>query len=160
MIARGADQTSASLFARAFVPDVGILIAAIGFGFTLFGADLFTGDGDVGRHVRVGREILRSGSIPNTDLFSHTMAGEKFVPFEWLSEVTFALADGAAGLMGVAVLTAVLFGCAVWLCYHIARLTGAGPLLAGLTAGLGLLLIDVHLLPRPHLYTVVFAGLF
>jgi hypothetical protein len=36
-------------------------------------------DGDAGRHIRVGETILQRGGLFHEDLFSHTMAGERFV---------------------------------------------------------------------------------
>ncbi|HEU4762925.1 MAG TPA: hypothetical protein VFS74_11440, partial [Gemmatimonadales bacterium] len=66
------------------------------FGLTLFAAAVLRGwqmintDGDLGRHLRVGREILAHGLF-FTDKFSWTMQGKPFVPYEWGSEVLFAL---------------------------------------------------------------------
>ena len=61
-------------------------------------------DGDAGRHIRVGETILQRGGLFYEDLFSHTMAGERFVPYEWGSETLTALAHRAGGLPGVVIL--------------------------------------------------------
>ncbi len=42
-------------------------------------------------HLRMGQLILSSGSIPRTDLFSFTAAGETFVVQNWLSEIILFL---------------------------------------------------------------------
>src|SRR5439155_25066580 len=55
------------------------LLVALAAGRTMLSAD-----GDPARHLTVGEYILASGSIPRADLFSHTMAGQPFVPYEWL----------------------------------------------------------------------------
>lgn len=141
------------------MPTMVTVVAGTALGWALFGVTLFRNDGDVGRHVRVGRHILDTGTIPRVDLFSHTMAGRPFVPYEWLSEVAFAVADRLAGLAGVAALTGLLFAAACIVVFRFGRLTGAGPLLAGTIAILSMILQAVHLLPRPHLFTTLFAAI-
>jgi len=142
------------------VPSFGVALFSGALAYALFGARLFRGDGDVGRHLRVGHDILEAGRIGGIDVYSHTMRGQPFVPYEWLSEVLVALADRAAGFAAVASLTALLFAAATWVAYRVARLTGAGPLLGGLTASLAMVLQAIHLLPRPHLFTTLFAVCF
>jgi hypothetical protein len=147
----------ASRFPVVGMPTMVTVVAGTALGWALFGVTLFRNDGDVGRHVRVGRHILDTGTIPKVDLFSHTMAGEPFVPYEWLSEVAFAAVDRLAGLAGVAALTGMLFAAACVVVFRFGRLTGAGPILAGAVASLSMVLQAVHLLPRPHLFTTLFA---
>lgn len=144
------------------VPSLGSLLGLTALVNALFvrGGRLFAVDGDVGRHIRVGRTILETGTIPHTDLFSHTMFGAPFVPYEWLSEVITAAADRAFGLAGVALLAALLYFAAVIAMYRASDELGAPQLLAFPVALLGLFLMSVHLLPRPHLFTTAFAGLF
>ena len=141
-------------------PTPGTVVSAVALAWALFGIRLFQIDGDVGRHIRVGRHILTTGEIPQTDIFSHTMIGEPFVPFEWLSEICFAAADRIAGLTGVAVLSALLFAATSLVVYSLVRRLGVGPLLASVTAAVSMILQAVHLLPRPHLFTTLFAAVF
>src|SRR5579875_3215121 len=56
-------------------------------------AQLLNSDGDLARR-----------SLFYADPFSYTKFGQPFVPYEWLSEVIYALANQLAGLAGVAVL--------------------------------------------------------
>jgi hypothetical protein len=140
------------------VPTTGTVIAAAALGWSLFGVRLFRNDGDVGRHIRVGRFILESASIPRVDHFSHTMTGQPFVPYEWLSEVIFASADRMGGLPAVAVLSSLLFAAATLVVLRLCILLGAGPLLAAAVSTLSMALQGVHLLPRPHLFTTLLAA--
>ena len=101
--------------------------ADIVFGLTLFSAAALRGwqmintDGDLGRHLRVGREILAHGLF-YTDPFSWTMQGQPFVPYEWLSEILFELSHRWAGFWGVLVLCGLLVGATAWLLlYPLAR---------------------------------------
>ena len=141
-------------------PTPGTVVSAVALAWALFGIRLFQIDGDVGRHIRVGRHILSTGEIPRSDIFSHTMIGEPFVPFEWLSEICFAAADRIAGLTGVAVLSALLFAATSLVVYSLVRRLGVGPLLASVTAAVSMILQAVHLLPRPHLFTTLLAAVF
>ena len=140
------------------VPTTGTVIAAAALVWSLFGVRLFRNDGDVGRHVRLGRYILESGTIPRVDHFSHTMSGQPFVPYEWLSEVIFAAADALGGLPAVAVLTSLLFAAATLVAFRLCVLLGGGPLLAAAVSTLSMALQGVHLLPRPHLFTTLLAA--
>ncbi|MCL7938619.1 MAG: hypothetical protein M8844_10685 [marine benthic group bacterium] len=149
---------SAGRLRSLLVPTTGTVITAAALGWALFGVRLFRNDGDVGRHVRLGRHILETGTIPRVDHFSHTMSGEPFVPYEWLSEVAFAVADHLGGLPGVAVLTGILFAAATLVVFRLCVLLGAGPLLAAAVSTLSMALQGVHLLPRPHLFTTLFAA--
>ncbi|MCL7938618.1 MAG: hypothetical protein M8844_10680 [marine benthic group bacterium] len=120
---------------------------------------MFRTDGDVGRHVRVGRAILEEGRIPTRDYYSHTRPGAEWTPKEWVAQVVFAAADRWSGLAGTATVAALVFALAVGLTFgSTIRLGAALPAAAGIT-GLSLLLQIVHLLPRPHLFSTAFAAL-
>jgi len=125
------------------------LLTALGPGIPA----MFRVDGDVGRHIRVGREILAQHEIPLTDSLSHTKPGGAWVPKEWASQVAMAIADDSFGLAGVAVLGGILFAVSVWLVFAISLSGGAGVVTGLLAAALSLILQLVHLLPRPHLVT-------
>ncbi|MDX1578911.1 MAG: hypothetical protein R3266_10515, partial [Gemmatimonadota bacterium] len=78
----------------------------------------------------------------------------------WLMQTIFGLVDAAAGLPGIAVLTALLHAAAAYTAYRVALELGS-PRLFGLGIGLlALLLQSIHLLPRPHMITTVLAGAF
>jgi len=134
----------------------------LAYAFTLFlrKGGLFAGDGDPGRHIRVGSFILENRAIPRVDVFSHTMQGREFIPFEWLSEVLFAAANSAAGLAGVAILTGFLFAAGVGLVYRAIRLFGIPAPVAFAFGVLAFLLQAVHLHPRPHMFTTALVALF
>ncbi len=111
-------------------------------------------DGDLGRHLRVGREILEHGLF-FTDRFSWTMQGQPFVPYEWLSEILFALAHRWAGFWGVLVLCGLLVGATAWLLMVWFRRMGVDPLLAFLAAAAASVAGSFHWLARPHLWSLL-----
>ena len=129
----------------------------------LLGPRLLNVDGDLGRHLTIGEHILRSGSIPTTDVFSHTLAGEPLAPHEWLSEVIFALAFRLLGLDGVVLLCALLIGLTFALVYQTAAARSGLPLAALALTLLAAAASSLHWLARPHLFTlllvVVWTGL-
>src|SRR5690349_2565867 len=57
-------------------------------------------DGDTGLHTRIGDWILDHGRVPDTDPFSFSRPGAKWVASEWLTGVTFAALHRAWGLKG------------------------------------------------------------
>lgn len=144
------------------VPSLGSVLALTALANALFfrGHHLFAFDGDVGRHIRVGRAILASGSIPRADLFSFTRADAPFIAYEWLAETLTALADSWLGLAGVAALSALLYVVAVLAVYRTSEALGAARPVAFGVAIIALLLQSVHLLPRPHLFTTALASVY
>jgi hypothetical protein len=147
---------------RWLIPSYGAILAlaALTGALILRGASMFAHDGDGARHLRLGREIIERGHVLRADVFSHTRGGAPIVLHEWLSEVVLAWADMAAGLPGVAVLAALLFTVAVLGVYRSAEELGAARPLALGVGVLALLLQSIHLLPRPHLFTMALAALF
>ncbi len=111
-------------------------------------------DGDLGRHLRVGREILADGLF-FTDRFSWTMQGQPFVPYEWLSEILFTLSHRWAGFWGVLVLCGLLVGATAWLLTVWFRRMGVDPLLGFLATAAASLAGSFHWLARPHLWSLL-----
>src|SRR5262249_28568140 len=108
------------------------------------GATMLSADGDPARHLAVGEHILATRSIPRQDLFSYTMAGRPFVPYEWLAEAASAASYRLAGLAGPVILhagvIAMTFAVLVWQL----RGRGHGPLLAFGVALLAAMASGVH----------------
>jgi hypothetical protein len=112
-------------------------------------------DGDAARHLRVGGTILDRGGLFYTDLFSHTMAGQPFVPYEWLSEVLFAGAHRIGGLPAVVALTALVLAASYGLLALFLQRRGVDPLLAFAVTSLAALAGAFHWLARPHVFTIL-----
>lgn len=49
-------------------------------------------------NVVVGREMVRTGSIPDSDVFSYAVSDRPWLPHMWLSRVLMSLVDGVGGL--------------------------------------------------------------
>lgn len=106
-------------------------------------------------HVRVGEIILDRG-IPQTDPFSYTFEGRRWVPQQWGAEVLMALAHRAGGLdamlLGFAAGVALLYTLIFRRCVQ----GGMGPILAGVIVGGGLAVGAFHYFVRPHMFTIGF----
>ena len=57
-------------------------------------------DGDLPRHLLMGRVIVQTHSIPRQEMFSYVYAGRAYVAHEWLADVIFYLSYLALGLKG------------------------------------------------------------
>ncbi len=142
------------------LPSVSVLVFVLIFWVSLyFMPQMMNGDGDLGRHITLGNYILDQRTIPTTDLFSHTMQGTFMVPHEWLSQLGFALVHRAAGLNGIAWLTAVLIAATYAILTFTLQQVGVRAFLA-LAGGLfGSVVGAIHTLTRPHLFTLLFFAL-
>jgi hypothetical protein len=141
-----------SLFDIIFI--IWVFVVPVGFG-----SRLVNSDGDMARHIRLGEAILDQRSLPRSDFFSHTMAGQPFIAFEWGSEVVYALAYRAAGLAGVAVLAGLVLALTYALVARFLIRRGGDPLLAYFVSMAAAVLSAAHWLARPHLFTMLAAVL-
>lgn len=133
---------------------VALFLAVIGLGPRMLNID-----GDLGRHLTIGENILVTRSIPTQDLFSHTMAGEALTPHEWLAQLIFAIANRSGGLDGVVIFCALLIGTTFTILFRQCSLRSGMPLV-----GLGFTILasaaaSLHWLARPHLFTLFFVVL-
>src|SRR5260370_40505162 len=58
-------------------------------------------DPDLWWHIKVGQDILRTHHFPTTDPYSWTVAGQPWIAYEWLGEITLALVNRAGGLLAL-----------------------------------------------------------
>jgi hypothetical protein len=133
---------------------IGILLAA-----TSLGGLLLNGDGDLGRHITIGRYILTSGAVPVRDIFSHTMTGQRLVPHEWLAQVAFAGVHALLGLTGIVLLVSVVIATAFTLAYREMLRRDIFHILALLIAILAAYASVLHWLARPHIFTFLFTAI-
>lgn len=121
---------------------------------TALGARLLNTDGDAARHLRMGEFIL-SGGLFKPDDFSHTRPGEPFLQTEWLSQVSYALANRVGGLAGVAVLAGLIIAATYALLVLFLRRRGTDPMLAYIAGIAAAIVGGAHWLARPHLFTLL-----
>jgi len=109
------------------------------------------GNPDTGFHLRAGAHILSGAGFPRTDPFTFTVADRPYVDTSWGFQVLLALAERAAGPVGIVLFGVVLVLATFLLLRATARLgpcdelTVAGLLLLGACAA------EPRFEPRPEL---------
>ena len=140
-------------------PDLAAIgaVAALFYAFFLFGGySKFFRDSDTGWHIRTGEMILRTGSLPHTDPFSFSLAGQPWVAWEWLSDVLMGAVHQSMGLTGVAALYGLAIATGVWLWFRLNWDLGGNFILASMLASPMLSTCNIHWLARPHVLSWVF----
>jgi len=132
-----------------------ILFAAIFWGIASMGPILLNSDGDLPRHLLVGKMIRATHTVELIDIFSFRTTGYPSIPHEWLAQVIFSIFNGWMGLSGVVVLTALLITLAWSLIFYDAFHRSGSLFIALVITGLGVSASLIHALPRPHLFSYV-----
>ena len=114
---------------------------------------LLNRDGDLPRHIAVGKVMLDNRALPREDFFSHTAYGQPFLAYEWLSQLIFAAVHQFAGLDAVVVLTAVVIASAYALVAGFLIRRGVAADLVVLTVAAAALLGMTHWAARPHAFS-------
>ncbi len=142
---------------RRCVPGVADLVFGLVLVSVLFGGRFrLLNDPGTLWHLRLGREILRTGEVPRVDSLTFTHPGEPWVDQSWLFDTILALVVDQGG-WSAAALIAVLGIAAIYgsLARGLIR-DGRSPqvvlVVAFLAAGVG----SIHFLIRPHLVTLGF----
>lgn len=136
-----------------------ILFLAIFLAVIGLGPRLLNMDGDLGRHLTIGKYILDNLTIPTSDIFSHTMTGLPLTPHEWLAQVVFALSYRVGGLDGVVVLCALLIASTFALVFRQCIAQSKMLLISLAMTILAAAAASIHWLTRPHLFTMFFTVL-
>jgi len=104
-------------------------------------------------HIVVG-EIILTQEMPQSDPFSFTCAGQRWVPQQWGAEVLMALLHRVGQLdLLFLIFTAALATLYAWL-FHRALHYGMAPILAGLMVAACLFAGAFHYYVRPHMVTI------
>lgn len=111
-------------------------------------------DADLATHIAMGRRLLASGFPIDTNPLTF-MADEPPVLHEWVFEVTMALLDSIGGLGLPLVVMAAAAASVPASVYVILRRRGVDVALATAAAGLSMIGMNVHLLARPHVLSLV-----
>jgi hypothetical protein len=151
-LAAGDDQHSRRTFLIPSVPDLvfaGLALLQVAAASLI----LLNRDGDLPRHIAVGKAMLESGAVVREDFFSHTAYGQPFLAYEWLSQLIFAGLYEFAGLDAVAAFTAVIIASAYGLLAGFLIRRGVAIDLVILTVVLAALLGMQHWAARPHAFS-------
>jgi hypothetical protein len=119
-----------------------------------------TGSTDLWWHLKTGEWIWQQHSIPRTDPFSYSAAGQPWITHEWLFGLFSFLVYRAAGLAGVigvkALLVAGLFALAAWA----ARVRGASPGMTVMVLAACYAVARLRFAERPEMFSLPIAVAF
>ena len=143
-----------------FIPRIEyILFAAMFWGIASTGPILLNSDGDLPRHLLVGKLTRTTHEVHHTDIFSYRTTGMPSIPHEWLSQVILSIFNDILGLGGVVFFTALIVT-VTWAIIYYESLKRSGSLFSALIfTGLGVGASLIHVLPRPHLFSYLFTAL-
>ncbi len=131
------------------IADIFFVVLLVLLGFSPMSRALLA-DADTGWHIRNGEFILATHSVPHTDSFSYTRAGQPWYAWEWLYDATIAAIHHVAGLNGVVLFTAVIIAATFALLFRfLLRRSGSFAVAMSLTL-LAAAAAQIHMLARPH----------
>ena len=130
-----------------------VLVAGFGFLLKLRLIDFWW-------HLKAGEIIVNTRSIPKTDLFSFTAAGQPFILQNWLVEVIYYATYRTGGLALLVFLNAMLLVAALLPVYHLCRQATDKLRLAVITALLPAVLLLYFGSVRSQVFSFVLFSLF
>lgn len=149
-------RTQIGPITRWLLPSLSSFFSLIILYFLILSAKRFLLDSDTGWHIRAGDVMRQTHAVLRHDIFSHTMSGQEWFAWEWLSDVLMSSIHawrGLSGIVGSAI--AILFLSYVGL-YRLMIKRGADAMLAGVLIIFAALASMVHWLARPHLFSIAF----
>ena len=114
---------------------------------------------DLGRHIVLGKIILASRVVPETNLFSYALPHQSFVNHHWLPEVVFYLFADLWGVSSILLLKVVLVMGAFAAIYYVANKLG-GLYWSVLLSFPFLYIFSYRFDSRPELFSFLFLSLF
>jgi hypothetical protein len=102
-----------------FLPKIqDIFFIALFFAVLILGNRMLNLDGDLPRHLLMGKYILQTGSVPTTEQFIHPYLNRHYVSHEWLADVILYGIYFFTGLRGIVVFCAFTLAGAFFLIYQ------------------------------------------
>lgn len=120
---------------------------------------------DLGWHLALGREIVESRAIPDSEPFTHTARGAPMVAHEWLSQVIYHGVVAQGGLLSLRALHAALAVGIVLFLFALLRRQKVPPAVALLGVFLYVAAVHVRFQVRPQMFDLaclvgLYAGVF
>jgi hypothetical protein len=140
---------------RRVIPGPGELVFATLLPFLLIGGrSAMLGDPGTPWHLRLGRDILASGTLPRCDTLTFTRAGTLWVDQSWGFDVLLALVVDHAGWSAAVAFTAILLALIYAAMASSLVRDGIAPVVAVVVSLLMAAIGCIHFLVRPHIFTI------
>ncbi|MEK6752621.1 MAG: hypothetical protein AABZ00_10190 [Chloroflexota bacterium] len=143
-----------------FLPKIqDIFFIALFFAVLILGNRMLNLDGDLPRHLLMGKYILQTGSVPTTEQFIHPYLNRHYVSHEWLADVILYGIYFFTGLRGIVVFCAFTLAGAFFLIYQSVTVRFQTRLAAFLLVTWGALATSLNWAARPHLVSMLFLAI-
>lgn len=150
----------ASSLSQQFLPRPNAFLFMILFLCALaLGPRMLNIDGDLPRHLLMGKFVLENGAPPIQEIFSYVYENRPYTAQEWLAGVIYYVAYALLGLNGVVLLAGILIASAFTTIYAEAITNDANRASSFLLILFGALVSSIHWVTRPHLFTMLFLGI-
>jgi len=136
-----------------------IFFIALFFAVLLLGNRMLNLDGDLPRHLVMGKYILQTGSVPATELFIYPYLGRHYVTHEWLADVVYYGIYKFVGLKGIVLFSAFALASTFYLIYQSVTTRFQNRLGAFFLVGWGALATSLNWVTRPHLISMLFLSI-
>ncbi len=117
-------------------------------------------DPDFWWHLKTGQFILKTWTIPHTDIFSTVRFGSEWVTHEWLSEAFMYLVYSRLGYGGLIVIFSLIVTAAFAIIYQLCRKRAGHPYVSGFSLILGAAATMPTWGVRPQMFSIFFASIF
>ena len=145
---------------RLLVPSLAALLFCFVVAGGVFGsraARSLSRDGDPALHILLGHLVREQGWVLPNEPTTFTADEKPFIAHEWLSEVILSYADSALGLAGPLLLVALAAATTLAVLMRRMRELGASPWPQALFAVLTMVVMQQHLIVRPHVFAWLLA---
>lgn len=136
-----------------------ILFFSIFAAAILLGPRMLNADGDLPRHLAIGKYVLAGHFPPTNDIFSYTRFGTPFAPHKWLAGVFFYFAYLLFDERGIVILSATLLAATFTIIYRDGVKRTGVRLCLLLLIFAGAAISSLHWIARPHLFTMFFLSI-
>lgn len=116
-------------------------------------------DGDLPRHLLMGKYILQTGDIPITEQFIHPYLNRHYVSHEWLADVILYGIYFFSGLSGVMLFSAIILATTFFLIYRSVSIRFNTRLTTFILVAWGALATSLNWATRPHLISMLFLAI-
>ena len=114
-------------------------------------------DADFWFYLKTGEYILKTGSIPSTELWSFTFPGNPYIAHGWLSGVLFYPIFTSVGPKFLIFVFALLVAIAFWIAFKRAN---SHPIIAGAATLAAVWATMPNVGVRPRVFTILFTSIF
>ncbi|MFC1532334.1 hypothetical protein ACFL7M_03060 [Thermodesulfobacteriota bacterium] len=137
-----------------------VLLVVMVYSSAVYFFSFITADTDLWGHIKFGKELWESKSLPRFDLYSYTAYGREWINHEWLSELLMYWVYNTFGSPGL-LMGKILIGFAIisvlsLICLH----RKCHPLIYGIIFVASVFIMSPGFMTRPQVFTFLFTSFF